>query len=390
MGVVSNRHRRTAGGSRLFGTPVQCGFWLPKGNGKMMRSVYPARWCFILYVLCSLPSTVQADIQDRIKMLEPAHTVQSSVVGPLKILGYSIRSAAINSLNSDRIVKTGDLIEFDVYWNLIDRVDTDLRGTVRMETMGKTARIVDPTGRSTHQWHVGEVNRQTFEVEVKPSFTKEFPPSFFRYSEYPVKIGYLGQEASGFGLVDVRVGVIRVAPIVAVESGSMCLSDNLDVPSERKVHAVRRITFPDSEPGRGHGASDIYDELVDGIFLGSGNSNWESVSWGNGTRWGADRKRIVFELEKEAAIHTVVVVYNSPYPNFRIDRVAVDLSLDGVNFSEAGAYDNRSNVEERGLQFLPITDMSGSGRFVQIILSHNESATNLPVSEIYIFGKSIR
>ena len=327
----------------------------------------------------------QVSLEDRIDGLQPIHRVQSEDVGPMKALGYDIGYSGVDALDADRVLKPGDPVRFGVFWQLTERVKDDYFGMVRMGGVIESALIRDGDGRPTSEWHIGEVNKQVLDFVVKLSYSQNFPPFFFQDVERPVAIGFSGQGISGLHPAETQVGVIRIASEVPIGSGAMCLSGNADIVSTRQKDMVRRILFPDGEPAKGPSATNVYEELVDGIYTGSGNSNWESVYWGSGA-WGADSRRIVFEMDREVVIEGVAVASESPYQNFRIDQMTVELSSDGETYTRAGEYDNRHRFGDRGLHLLGVSGLNQPAAFVRVTLSHDNSATTLPVSEIFLFG----
>lgn len=345
--------------------------------------------CLILWSF-GHPWTSAADpsVQERVEKLRPDHAVTVSGIGPLQITGYTLLPSGIQGLDRNLLLKAGDKIQLEVCWKLVDLTDADLHGIIQIGHIASTARIQDHDGRPAKRWRIGEVNRQAYDVLVKPNYSRELPPWFFESLELPVKVVY--SVPSGARQAETQIGVVRIAPEIPVVPDAMCLSDNKEISTARRIAAVRKILFPDGEPFKGPSAVNVREELTDGIFSGSGNSNWESVYWGTGGRWGADRRRIVFELDREVTVRTVVVASDSPYQNFRIDRMIVELSSDGENFITAGEYDNSHRVQERSLHLLSISGIDQKARFVSMTLSHDETATTLPVSEVYIFGSLLR
>ncbi len=346
---------------------------------------------FAMAVLSALlagpPVLAEGLLQGRIDRLKPARAVTGTLPGPVQVLGYAVLSPDSVRTPGGLTVRPGERIRLEVWWKLTDRVTTDLQGIIWMGSAVASARLEDESGRHVRQWQIGEVNRQIFDFVVKPQYTREAIPYFFEPAEQPFRIGYI--DPAGARPLECRAGVIRVAPEVQVDPGALCLSNNADISLAKRMTGVRKITFPEREPLKGASAGNVYDELTDGIFSGSGNSNWESVFWGAGDRWGADSRRILFELVQPALIQTVVLVSDSPYQNFRVDEMVVEVSEDGVHFLESGRYDNRSRAQERGLLFLTVSGIGRKARFVRLAIGHDASATTLPVSEVFLFGSPV-
>ncbi len=319
----------------------------------------------------------------RIGDLTPVRSVDDGeAAGPVVLYGYEVLDGKAVDFSDDRmVVKGGDRISLRLHWSVRDRATGDLSAVIRSGSVLGAWLVRDTMGRPVQEWRIGEANTQDVVLLVKPSYGRGRPPAFFGVQRNPVLIsyGYPGQDHG-----DVSVGSLGLAAEVQIPRGSLCLSGNPDIPAAKRVNRIRSIRFPTGEPSLGHGARDIRQELTDGIFSGSGNSNWESVFWGTGDSWGSDQRDIIFEFDKDVLLEGVVVVFDSPYPNFRVDLLSVTTSLDGDRYRAAGM--RSASKSERGLSFLPVLEIGRRTRFVRLILSHEADATTLPVSEVFLFG----
>ena len=362
-------------------------------EGSQTRKGLGHKWV-TLAGLCCLTlflRPVLGDIQNRIDALLPDRVVEDRNIGPLQVLGYEIRSSnlELDEIGPNVAVQLGDSIHCEVFWKLVGRPERNYQGSIQLGNLGASAQIEDENSRPISSWRVGEVNRQTFSFVLEPRYSQHFPPIFYYTAEYPFWVEYGSDGPPNFNPVRIRAGTIRTAPEVPIEDGILCLSNNKDIATERRLAAVKSISYPDGEPSRGSKATDIYDELVDGIFSGSGSAGWENVFWTRGN-WGADSRRIVFEMDRDVKVEEVVLAYNSTYPNFLVDKIEIALSSDGKEFILAGEYDDRQLKRSRGLQLLSVSGERKRARYISLRLSRESGATTLPVSEVFIFGRPLQ
>ena len=336
--------------------------------------------CWVVAILVSLAPLSSGRLGNPM----PDHLVTEPPSGPLHILGYSADPALVEDESKGGLFRIGDRLAVDVFWKSADRIEEDLEGSIRVGNLGVGSTVRSDDQRGTSRWRIGEVHSQTLETTIRLDYDKQNPPSFFAPVARTLRIAF-GVPGKAYGAGEITIGGIRVAPEVRLPDRSVCLTGNADQKLDRKEALVRAVRFPDGAPKLGPKAVDVTQELFDGLFSESGNSNWECVFWGSGNKWGDKERRIDIEFVRPVELHSVVVVSPSTYANYRVDVLDAAVSDDGLSWVSIGQYDNRSFQDERGTHLLWVSAERRT-RHLRLTLGHAANATHLTVSELYVFG----
>jgi 4-amino-4-deoxy-L-arabinose transferase-like glycosyltransferase len=177
----------------------------------------------------------------------------------------------------------------------------------------------------------------------------------------------------------------------AIPLRKVALTNNADLPPDKKANPPFRVSYPEGEPEKfmpqPQSSGTIYEELTDGLTTGSGYYTWESVRWKGAVLhggYGHMVRSILFTFEKEQYITDVIIKSPTPYPAYRVSQVDLSVSKDGQKFQKVGSDAISNSYWVQGLDTLAIEGIEKSARYVKIDV--HKLGTDMLVSEVFILG----
>lgn len=303
-----------------------------------------------------------------------AENADLSIPDTLLVVGVDISAPGVSE---EKPVPLYEMIDLIFYFQAEYPIKNDLKARIawkgRDVTRTSDFPLVTESG-PTSKWNIGCVERvQTRICAVPPILKWTDKTPFFSPAVCALSIDLIGPDnpAKGGGVHE--IGQIPVAPLLDPELRDLCLTGNADSDPRGKIPFT--VAFPDGGPsGKSPGT-----ELTDGAY-NLRRRYLETVLW-KGAKPGSTRS-IRFQFEESVTINACVLISHSRKRSSMIGKIELSAG-DGIGDS----FSNEPNRGFRGVHILPITGMEISGRECTLRLHKLWESGEMPVGEVYLFGK---
>lgn len=310
----------------------------------------------------------------------PSHAVGPALGTSLSAIGYDVPEYADGG-ETTLSAAYGDSLAFSLYLR-VDGVAEIESKEVRLVWGGPAVAFRPADLVDAGRLEIGGVYVREVVLPILPVPEKDNPLPFLAPRSYPLELVVVDDR----GGEDIRqtLADIHVAPMFSGTDSTFCLTDNADVDPVFRRKAFQRVLFPGRAPvHHPSGNGDSASELTDGIFTGTNSPGWESVSWKGD--WGPQAAILEMELDVTRHVSGVVVVCPRPYPNYRADRLTIELlGREDANVASA----HTVYPLESGGFLVFVAELGRAPAFSLRLMLHQDSgATDIVLSEVYVFGR---